>query len=89
MSDGVQPKVFSIIAREAAIHEDGIEPDATLKDLGIGSLDRAQIVFAIEDHFRIQIPDRDPDFDTRSVSGLVDAVEKLLAEHAAHPSASS
>ncbi|HET7593315.1 MAG TPA: acyl carrier protein [Rhodanobacteraceae bacterium] len=89
MSDDVQPMVFSIIAREAAIDEDGVELDATLKDLGIRSLDRAQIVFAIEDHFRIQIPDRDPDFDTRSVSGLVDAVEKLLAEQAAHPSASS
>jgi acyl carrier protein len=80
--------VFSIIAREAAIDQDDVELDATLKDLRIGSLDRAQIIFAIEDHFGIQVPDRDPDFDTTSVGGLVDAVEALLAGKVASPSPS-
>ncbi|MFI4888881.1 MAG: acyl carrier protein, partial [Burkholderiales bacterium] len=57
----------------------------TLKDLEIPSLDAIQIIFEIEDHFKIQMPDRDPNFDTESVKGLVDTVEKLLAEKAANP----
>jgi acyl carrier protein len=88
MTDDVRRMVFSIIAREAAIEESEVTLDSTLKDLGIRSLDRAQIVFAIEDHYRIQIPDRDPDFDIKSAEGLVEAVEKLLEEQAANPSAS-
>jgi acyl carrier protein len=31
------------------------------------------------------MPDRDPNFDTESVKGLVDTVEKLLADKAANP----
>jgi acyl carrier protein len=44
-----------------------------------------QIIFEIEDHFKITLPDRDPNFDTESVKGLVEAVEKLVAEKAAAP----
>jgi acyl carrier protein len=33
------------------------------------------------------MPDRDPNFDTESVKGLVETVEKLLAEQAAKPPA--
>ena len=38
--------------------------------------------------YKITLPDRDPNFDTESVRGLVEAVDKLLAEkQAAAPSA--
>jgi acyl carrier protein len=58
-----------------------------LKDLNIQSLDAVQILFEIEDHYKIQMPDRDPNFDTESVKGLIDAVQKLVAEKAATPPA--
>ncbi|HET9190064.1 MAG TPA: acyl carrier protein, partial [Rudaea sp.] len=64
-----------------------IKPDSTLKDLNIQSLDAVQIIFEIEDHYKITLPDRDPNFDTESVKGLIDAVEKLVAEKTAAPSA--
>lgn len=86
MSDDVKKTVFSIIASEAGIDESKITPDSTLKDLEIPSLDAIQIIFEIEDHYKIRMPDRDPNFDTESVKGLVDTVEKLLAEKAADPS---
>jgi len=88
MSETVQATVFSIIAREAGIDESRVTLDTTLKDLEIPSLDAIQIIFEIEDHFKIQMPDRDPKFDTESVKGLVETVEKLLADKAANPSAS-
>jgi acyl carrier protein len=89
MSDDVQQTVFSIIAKEANLDASKITLDSTLKDLEIPSLDAIQIIFEIEDHFKIQMPDRDPNFDTESVKGLVETVQKLLADKAANPSASS
>jgi len=74
----VQDTIFDIIARESGVDRAKITPDATLKDLDIQSLDAVQILFEIEDHFKITMPDRDPHFDTESVNGLVDAVERLL-----------
>lgn len=85
MSDDVQKTIFSIIAKEANLDEGKITLASTLKDLEIPSLDAIQIIFEIEDHFKIQMPDRDPKFDTESVKGLVETVEKLLADKAAHP----
>jgi len=78
----VQDTIFGIIAKEAGIDIAKITPESTLKELQIQSLDAVQIIFEIEDHFKITLPDRDPNFDTESVKGLIDAVEKLLAEKA-------
>ena len=75
----VQDTVFDIIAKEANIDRAKITPQATLKDLEIQALDVVQIIFEIEDHFKISLPDHDANFDTGSVSGLVEAVEKLVA----------
>jgi acyl carrier protein len=92
MSDDITPEnvrqtVFSIIAKEAGIDESKVTLDSTLKDLEIPSLDAIQIIFEIEDHYKIQMPDRDPNFDTESVKGLVETVQKLVAEQAANPPA--
>ncbi len=81
----VKDSVFDIIAKESGIDRARITPEATLKDLEIQSLDAVQIIFEIEDHFKITMPDRDPNFDTESVKGLVDAVERLVAEQPAQP----
>jgi acyl carrier protein len=76
----VQETIFAIISKEAGIDIGKISLDSTLKDLEIQSLDAVQIIFEIEDHYKITMPDRDPNFDTESVKGLVDAVEKLVTE---------
>ena len=79
----VQETIFTIISKEAGIDPGKISLNSTLKDLEIQSLDAVQIIFELEDHFKITLPDRDPNFDTESVRGLVEAVEKLVAEKAA------
>jgi acyl carrier protein len=78
-----QETIFGIISKEAGIDINKITLDSTLKDLEIQSLDAVQIIFELEDHFKITLPDRDPKFDTESVKGLVDAVDRLVAEKAA------
>ncbi len=76
----VQQTVFDIIAREGRIPIETIGRDSRLSDLKIDSLDVVQIIFELEDRFDISLPDRDPAVDTESVSGLVAAIERLIAE---------
>jgi len=76
----VEETIFTIISKEAGIDPGKISLNSTLKDLEIQSLDAVQIIFEIEDHYKITMPDRDPNFDTESVKGLVEAVERLVAE---------
>jgi len=83
----IQDTIFDIIAKESGVDRAKITPAATLKDLEIQSLDAVQILFEIEDHFKITMPDRDPNFDTESVKGLIETVEKLVAEQGAKPPA--
>ncbi len=79
MSESVQEQVFKIIAEHGKVEVGQIKPESTLKDLNIASLEAIEIIFDIEEHFDITMPDRDPDFDTDSAQGLVDAVNEALA----------
>jgi len=85
----VQETIFAIISKEAGIDLGKISLDSTLKELEIQSLDAVQIIFEIEDHYKITLPDRDPNFDTESVKGLVEAVERLVAEKQSAAAASA
>jgi acyl carrier protein len=85
----VQETIFAIISKEAGIDLGKIGLDSTLKELEIQSLDAVQIIFEIEDHYKITLPDRDPNFDTESVRGLVEAVERLVAEKQSAAAASA
>jgi acyl carrier protein len=59
MSD-VSEKVARILIEKLGIAESEINPDANLvKDLGIDSLDYAEIVMDFEQTFDIRIPDDD------------------------------
>lgn len=75
----IEDTVLDIIARETRVPRERITLDSTLKDLDVQSLDAVQVIFEIEDHYKIELPDRDPNFDVESVRGLVQAVEKLVA----------
>jgi acyl carrier protein len=76
----IETTIIDIIAREAAIEGARVKPESTLKDLEISSIDAVQIIFAIEDNYKISLPYNEPGFDVGSVAGLVAAVEKLVAE---------
>ena len=63
----VQETIFAIIAKESGVEASKITLESTLKDLEIDSLDAVQIIFELEDKFKITLPDRDPTVDTDSV----------------------
>ena len=79
----IETKIVDIIAREASIDPARIKPESTLKDLEISSIDVVQIIFAIEDNYKISIPYNEPGFDIDSVAGLVTTVEKLVEQNKA------
>jgi acyl carrier protein len=56
----VQKKVHAILTDKLGIPESEITPDASfVKDLGIDSLDYAELVMEFEQTFDIKIPDDD------------------------------
>jgi len=56
----VQKKIASILVEKLGIPESEITPDASfVKDLGIDSLDYAELVMEFEQVFDIKIPDDD------------------------------
>lgn len=58
--ESVQQKITSIITEKLGIPESEVTPDASfVKDLGIDSLDYAELVMEFEQTFDIKIPDDD------------------------------
>lgn len=62
-----------------------LQREAVLEDLEIDSLSMIEVLFAVEDEFKIVVP-QDPAAwrgETRTFGDLVDYVDKLIAEQ--HP----
>lgn len=58
----IQRKIANILTEKLGIAESEITPDANfVKDLGIDSLDYAELVMDFEQTFDIKIPDDDAD----------------------------
>lgn len=58
----IEKKIASILTEKLGIAESEITPDANfVKDLGIDSLDYAELVMDFEQTFDIKIPDDDAD----------------------------
>jgi acyl carrier protein len=48
--------ILRIVAKETEQDMAKLRPEATIEELGIPSLDMAQTLFALEDHFDVEIP---------------------------------
>jgi acyl carrier protein len=55
--DEIQQALVAIVQQEKHIPEDLLRPETPLAEAGIDSLDSLTILFAIEEQFRISIPD--------------------------------
>lgn len=78
-NEQVQQATFEIIAKQAKIDIATITPESTLKDLGVASLDAIEVVFDLEEHFDIQLPNEDADFENGTIGDLIKAIERQLA----------
>ncbi len=84
---GVKERVIEIIAEQAVLEPSDVSLDLSLEALGVDSMGLVEAIFSIEESFDIQVPfnanePEKSDFDISSVSAVVAAVEKLVAEQA-------
>jgi acyl carrier protein len=73
----VEEKVVEIITREQHLEPGAVKPDSTFAELGIDSLDGVNILFALEEEFKIDIPDSVAQ-NMRSVRQVVDSLNRVL-----------
>jgi acyl carrier protein len=60
MSDSIDNEIFGILAKHTQLENEKITPDTRLDSIGVDSLLMVEIIFDLEEHFDISIPD--PDF---------------------------
>jgi len=73
----IEDKVIEIVTREQHLEPGTVKPDSTFAELGIDSLDGVNILFALEQEFKIDIPDSIAQ-NMRSVSQVVDALTRVI-----------
>ncbi|MGQ9633504.1 MAG: phosphopantetheine-binding protein [Bryobacteraceae bacterium] len=78
MSNDLTDRVISVIAKTQRIPKEKITPESTFEELGLDSLDSVNILFALEEEFRISIPDEDTR-EIRSVAQMIEGIGKLVA----------
>ena len=76
--DEIATKLVAIVKNEKNIPDDLLAPDTPLADAGIDSLDSLTILFAIEEEFRISIPD-DRARAMKTFGDMIDIVQDLTA----------
>ncbi|MBL7849489.1 MAG: acyl carrier protein [Cyclobacteriaceae bacterium] len=77
-----QEKITSILTEKLGIPQSEITPDASfVKDLGIDSLDYAELVMEFEQTFDIKIPDDDAD-KLQTIAQAVAYIEDKLGKAA-------
>ncbi len=69
--------MIEVIAKTQKLPLESVTLDKTFEDLKIDSLDGINILFALEQEFKIDIPD-EPARQMRSVKEAVEGVQKLL-----------
>ena len=73
----VEEKVVEVITREQHLEPGIVKPDSTFAELGIDSLDGVNILFALEEEFKIDIPDAVAQ-NMKSVQQVVDSLTRVI-----------
>lgn len=75
----IEKRVKEIIVEQLGVSEEQVKPEAKfVEDLGADSLDQVELVMALEEEFKTEIPEEDVDKLT-----TVGDVIKYINEHAA------
>jgi acyl carrier protein len=74
MADNVEDRVRKIIIEQLEVAPDKVKPEATFsEDLKADSLAVVELVLALEEHFKIEIPDE----DTEKIKTVGDAINYI------------
>ena len=81
MADDVEQRVIDLIARKKKLDPAAVTLDSTFEQLGVDSLDAADLLFTFEDDFKIVVPD-EVATSMKNVRQVVDGLRQLLATRA-------
>jgi acyl carrier protein len=79
MDDALTAKVIAEIAAVKKVPVESITIDSTFEQLAMDSLDAMNLLFSLEEHFGVSIPDEAAN-SIKDVRSTVAGVERLLAE---------
>ena len=71
-------RIKKIVLEKIDLQEDMLTSDATLEGLGLDSLDRVELMFSLEEEFKIKIPDREVTIVT--IQDVVNVIDTLTEE---------
>lgn len=75
----IQQALIELVRKEKDVPEEKLALETPLADAGIDSLDALTILFAIEEHFHISVPD-DKARAMKTFGDMVSTVEELLPQ---------
>ncbi|HKB81320.1 MAG TPA: acyl carrier protein [Thermoanaerobaculia bacterium] len=73
----IEQTLVELVRKEKDIPDDKLTPETPLADAGIDSLDALNILFAIEEHFHISVPD-DRARSMKTFGDMITAIEELV-----------
>ena len=71
-------RIKKIVLEKIDVQESMLTADATLDGIGLDSLDKVELMFSLEEEFKIKIPDREVTIVT--IQDVVNVIDKLAAE---------
>ena len=71
----IEERLVAIVRQEKNVDEGLLRPQTTLAEAGLDSLDALTVLFAIEETFKISIPDTEARA-VRTFGDLIDIIEK-------------
>lgn len=77
--DEITEQLIAIVRQEKNVPEELLTPATPLAEAGIDSLDSLTILFAIEEQFRISIPDARARA-IRTFGDMIDVVQELVPQ---------
>lgn len=76
----IEQQLAALVRQEKDVRDELLAPQTTLAEAGIDSLDSLTILFAIEEHFHISIPD-DQARAAKTFGDLVDVIVRQTASN--------
>jgi acyl carrier protein len=77
MADDLERQVIELIAKKKKLDPATISVDSTFEQLGVDSLDAADLLFTFEDTFKIVVPDEAAQ-SMKTVRQVVDGLRQLI-----------
>lgn len=71
-------RLQTILTHKFSVPAENVQPDAMLESFDLDSLDLIEVLFEVEDEFKIRIPqDADSSLKKATIADLVEKIDKL------------